>query len=37
MLQYGGGGHQAAGTCQVANDQAETTLQALITKINADG
>ncbi len=37
MLQYGGGGHQAAGTCQVANDQAETTLQVLITKINADG
>ncbi|MCX8144881.1 MAG: exopolyphosphatase, partial [Azovibrio sp.] len=24
MLQYGGGGHQAAGTCQVSNDQAET-------------
>ena len=37
MLQYGGGGHQAAGTCQVANDQAETALQALVTRINADG
>jgi nanoRNase/pAp phosphatase (c-di-AMP/oligoRNAs hydrolase) len=37
MLQYGGGGHQAAGTCQVANDQAEATLQALIARINADG
>ena len=37
MLQYGGGGHHAAGTCQVANDQAEATLQALITRINADG
>lgn len=37
MLAYGGGGHQAAGTCQVANDQAAATLQALITKINADG
>lgn len=37
MLQYGGGGHQAAGTCQVPNDQAETVLQALIAKINADG
>jgi nanoRNase/pAp phosphatase (c-di-AMP/oligoRNAs hydrolase) len=37
MLAYGGGGHQAAGTCQVANDQAATTLQALITRINADG
>ncbi len=37
MLAYGGGGHQAAGTCQVANDQAAATLQALIAKINADG
>lgn len=37
MLEYGGGGHHAAGTCQVANDQAESTLQALITRINADG
>ena len=37
MLQYGGGGHHAAGTCQVDNDQAESTLQALITRINADG
>ncbi|WP_306602834.1 exopolyphosphatase [Azonexus sp.] len=37
MLQYGGGGHHAAGTCQVANDQAVATLQALITRINADG
>ncbi|WP_428826338.1 exopolyphosphatase [Azonexus sp. IMCC34842] len=37
MLQYGGGGHQAAGTCQIANDQAEATLQALIARINADG
>ncbi len=36
MLQYGGGGHQAAGTCQVENDKAEATLQALIAKINAD-
>lgn len=37
MLQYGGGGHEAAGTCQVANDEAEIALQALITRINADG
>ncbi len=37
MLQYGGGGHHAAGTCQVDNDQAERTLEALITRINADG
>nr|MBL8410361.1 exopolyphosphatase [Dechloromonas sp.] len=37
MLAYGGGGHQAAGTCQVENDQADATLQALIARINADG
>ena len=36
MLAYGGGGHQAAGTCQVDNDQAEATLQALISQINTD-
>jgi len=36
-LQYGGGGHAAAGTCQVDNDRAEETLQELIEKINADG
>ncbi|GAB6039699.1 exopolyphosphatase [Endothiovibrio diazotrophicus] len=37
MLQYGGGGHQAAGTCQVENERAEAVLQELIAKINADG
>nr|WP_315202362.1 exopolyphosphatase [uncultured Albidiferax sp.] len=37
MLQYGGGGHHAAGTCQVENDQAATVLQKLITQINLDG
>jgi nanoRNase/pAp phosphatase (c-di-AMP/oligoRNAs hydrolase) len=37
MLQYGGGGHQAAGTCQIDNAKAADTLQALIAKINADG
>jgi nanoRNase/pAp phosphatase (c-di-AMP/oligoRNAs hydrolase) len=37
MLTYGGGGHQAAGTCQVENDRAATVLQELITKINAAG
>lgn len=36
-LSYGGGGHEKAGTCQVANDQAEEALQAIIAKINADG
>ena len=37
MLAYGGGGHQAAGTCQVDNDRAEAVLQELIARINADG
>lgn len=37
MLHYGGGGHENAGTCQVANDQAGIVLQKLIARINADG
>ena len=37
MLKYGGGGHQAAGTCQVDNDQAGTVLAELIARINQDG
>ncbi|MFZ4535441.1 exopolyphosphatase [Propionivibrio sp.] len=37
MLNYGGGGHHAAGTCQVDNDQAEAKLKEIITQINADG
>ena len=37
MLKYEGGGHEAAGTCQVENDKAEETLQALIQQINEDG
>jgi nanoRNase/pAp phosphatase (c-di-AMP/oligoRNAs hydrolase) len=37
MLQYGGGGHEAAGTCQVENEDAERVLRELTEKINADG
>ena len=37
MLKYGGGGHEAAGTCQVENDQAAETLEALIQQITEDG
>jgi nanoRNase/pAp phosphatase (c-di-AMP/oligoRNAs hydrolase) len=37
MLKYGGGGHEAAGTCQVDNDKADATLKELIAKLNADG
>lgn len=36
-LSYGGGGHQAAGTCQIENLRAEETLLEIIEKINADG
>ncbi len=36
-LKYGGGGHEAAGTCQVDNDRAETVKAELIRQINADG
>ncbi len=36
-LEYGGGGHLAAGTCQVDNDKAEQTRQELIRRITADG
>ncbi|HLN24820.1 MAG TPA: exopolyphosphatase [Patescibacteria group bacterium] len=37
MLEYGGGGHENAGTCQVPNDKAVETLAALTARINADG
>jgi len=37
MLRHGGGGHEAAGTCQVDNDRAEAVLAELIHQINADG
>jgi nanoRNase/pAp phosphatase (c-di-AMP/oligoRNAs hydrolase) len=37
MLSYGGGGHEAAGTCQVDNDDAERVLGELIARVNADG
>ena len=36
-LEYGGGGHEKAGTCQVPNDQAESALEAIVKRINADG
>lgn len=37
MLSYGGGGHSAAGTCQVPNEDAERVLAELLAKLNADG
>ena len=36
-LQYAGGGHMNAGTCQIANDQAEQALKDIIAIINKDG
>jgi nanoRNase/pAp phosphatase (c-di-AMP/oligoRNAs hydrolase) len=33
MLAHGGGGHEAAGTCQIANDQAEVVLEELVQTI----
>ena len=36
MLKYGGGGHDAAGTCQVENANADTALQEIIAQIIAN-
>ena len=36
-LKYNGGGHHAAGTCQIDNDKAEATLEELISTITTDG
>jgi nanoRNase/pAp phosphatase (c-di-AMP/oligoRNAs hydrolase) len=35
MLSYGGGGHDAAGTCQVSNLKADEELEIIVKKINA--
>ena len=37
MLQFGGGGHSAAGTCQAELGMSDTVRQALIAKIKTDG
>ncbi|MHB8532464.1 MAG: exopolyphosphatase [Solirubrobacteraceae bacterium] len=37
MLAHGGGGHEAAGTCQVAHEDAPRVLAELIERVNADG
>ena len=37
MLGYGGGGHDAAGTCQIENERAAAVGAELIARINADG
>jgi nanoRNase/pAp phosphatase (c-di-AMP/oligoRNAs hydrolase) len=33
MLEYGGGGHEAAGTCQISNDKAEVIRKELISRL----
>lgn len=37
MLKYNGGGHEAAGTCQMDNAEAEKARDELIKKISSDG
>ncbi len=37
MLQYGGGGHENAGACQIYKEESEKVLKELIEKINQDG
>ncbi len=37
MLKYNGGGHKAAGGCQIDTDKADKVLEELIEKINIDG
>jgi nanoRNase/pAp phosphatase (c-di-AMP/oligoRNAs hydrolase) len=37
MLEYGGGGHENAGTCQVPSEQAEQVLNELVTRITSEG
>lgn len=36
-LEYGGGGHEKAGTCQIENDKAEETLKTLVKTITTNG
>jgi len=37
MLEYGGGGHMNAGTCQLENQGSDEKLWEIITRINKDG
>ncbi len=34
MLSYGGGGHKNAGTCQIEHEDADSSLEAIVDKIN---
>jgi len=37
MLEYGGGGHATAGTCQIPDADVDATVAALVDRINKDG
>ena len=37
MLAYGGGGHKAVGTCQVAPYEVNITVEEIVQKVNQDG
>lgn len=37
MLEYGGGGHANAGTCQVENERADQVLSELVQRLNQGG
>jgi nanoRNase/pAp phosphatase (c-di-AMP/oligoRNAs hydrolase) len=37
MLEYGGGGHEAAGTCQIDNERAPEVLDELVERVTSDG
>jgi nanoRNase/pAp phosphatase (c-di-AMP/oligoRNAs hydrolase) len=37
LLRNGGGGHEPAGTCQVANEDAARVLGELVAQMDADG
>ena len=37
MLKYNGGGHENAGTCQIAHDQSEKVLAELVAAITSNG
>lgn len=36
-LEYGGGGHEAAGTCQIENLRADEIIQKITARINSEG
>ena len=36
LLTYGGGGHDAAGTCQIANGSAEQVLKEILDRLSAN-